>query len=121
MKNKIYKKNELGITEYIYDIPDYVKNQYYIMVGYPLVDPSSLYDILPAYTTERFIPKILKELEIVKSTGEIKRNHPDLFISLPESYLGFFSITLGHYMRTWETSFITFIVGPSVDLESQKH
>ena len=116
MKNNIYRKNSLGINEYLYDIFDYAYYNYYIVVGYPIINPYQLYDVPSGYyfyyTKDRFIPKILKDLEIVKSTGEVKKTRPDLFINFPEDYLGFFSITLGDYMKTWSTPYITFLVGP---------
>lgn len=34
-------------------------------------------------TEERFLPRILVELGVTKSTSEIKRNRKDLFITLP--------------------------------------
>lgn len=34
------------------------------------------------YTNERFLPKILVDLEIYPSISEIRRNRPDLFITL---------------------------------------
>jgi hypothetical protein len=112
LNNNIYRKNSIGIDVYIYDIPDYIINQYYIVIGKPIIEPNQLYDIFPAYFQDRFIPKILKDIGVVKSTSEVKRTRPDLFISLPDDYLGFFTITLGNYMRTWITPYITFLVGP---------
>lgn len=36
------------------------------------------------YTNERFLPKILVDLGIYPSISEIRRNRPDLFITLDE-------------------------------------
>jgi len=64
-----------------------------IVIDSPMVDPSTIfaYDnkdwednekIKTCYTSERFLPKILKEIGIVKSTSEVRRNKPKLCISL---------------------------------------
>ena len=34
------------------------------------------------FTRERFLPQILKDIGFVKSTSEIKRNRPDLWVEL---------------------------------------
>ena len=34
------------------------------------------------FTQERFLPKIMKEAELVSSTSEVKRNRPELCITL---------------------------------------
>ena len=68
----------------------YIEN---IVIDSPIVDPSTIfaYDnkdwednekIKTCYTSERFLPKILKEIGIVKSTSEVRRNKPKLCISL---------------------------------------
>lgn len=64
-----------------------------IVIGTPLVEPWTLIsetedefnkfdkrDTL--FTNERFLPAILVEAGIVKSRNEVRRNRPDLFISL---------------------------------------
>lgn len=55
-----------------------------VQVGYPIVDTS---DIIPEeeynltlVTTERYLPRIMVEAGIVKSTSEVRRNRPDLCI-----------------------------------------
>jgi hypothetical protein len=64
-----------------------------VVVGRPLVDPASL---LAAdekdweeneknntlFTETRFLPAIMKEAGIVQSTGEVRRNKPELCITL---------------------------------------
>lgn len=68
----------------------YVEN---IVIGKPLVSPSELFaeneldweDVEKSktyYTEERYLPKILVELEIYPSISEIRRNKPDLMINL---------------------------------------
>ena len=34
------------------------------------------------FTTETFLPKIMVEAGVVKSTSEVKRNKPELFVNL---------------------------------------
>ena len=64
-----------------------------VVIDSPMVNPSTIfaYDnkdwednekIKTCYTSERFLPKILKEIGIVKSTSEVRRNKPKLCISL---------------------------------------
>lgn len=63
-----------------------------IIIGSPIVAPWYIFceeenewnnikdDIY--YTKERFLPKIMVDLGIVKSISEVKRNKPELMISL---------------------------------------
>lgn len=64
-----------------------------VVIGNPIVDVSSLLAIdekdweenekkNTLFTETRFLPAILKEAEIVKSTGEVRRNKPELCITL---------------------------------------
>lgn len=64
-----------------------------VVIGNPIVDVSSLLAIdekdweenekkNTLFTDTRFLPAILKEAGIVKSTGEVRRNKPELCISL---------------------------------------
>lgn len=64
-----------------------------VVIGLPLVKASELLakDEKDYYSNEfdktfftsiRFLPRILKEVGLVNSTSEIKRNRPDLFIKL---------------------------------------
>lgn len=64
-----------------------------IIIGKPLVDPWKLLAInqedwentekeKTLFTDKRFLPHIMKEIDMVKSVSEVKRNQPNLFISL---------------------------------------
>lgn len=70
----------------------YIEN---IIIGKPLVNPSSLLSKSnedwisnekdKTYNTnERFLPRILVDLKIMKSLSEVRRNRKDLWISLNE-------------------------------------
>lgn len=57
----------VGISHLIaYDFEDWIKNE-----------RSQTY-----FTDERFLPTVLKEAGIVPSTSEVRRNRPDLMITL---------------------------------------
>lgn len=64
-----------------------------IVIGKPLVEPWELISTTEEefeqfdkrdtlFTEERFLPAVLVEAGIVKSRGEVKRNKPELCISL---------------------------------------
>lgn len=64
-----------------------------IIIGSPLTNPSELFssDIIDwetteckqtYYTDERYLPRILVDLGIYPSVSEIKRNKPELMITL---------------------------------------
>ena len=64
-----------------------------VVIGRPIVDVKSLLAISDRdweenekektlFTETRFLPAIMKEAELVKSTGEVKRNKPELCITL---------------------------------------
>lgn len=64
-----------------------------IVIGKPLIEPSQLIALdnndwennekrYTLFTEERFLPRILKEAGVVKSTGEVKRNKPELCVEL---------------------------------------
>ena len=64
-----------------------------IVIDSPMVNPSTIFaynnkdwedneKIKTVYTSERFLPKILKEIGFVKSNSEVKRNKPKLCIYL---------------------------------------
>lgn len=64
-----------------------------IVIDSPMVNPSTIFaynntdweeneKLKTCYTSERFLPKILKEIGFVKSNSEVKRNKPKLCISL---------------------------------------
>lgn len=64
-----------------------------VVVGKPIVNVSSLLEIderdweenekkNTLFTETRFLPAIMKEAGIVQSTGEVRRNKPELCINL---------------------------------------
>lgn len=64
-----------------------------VVVGKPIVDPSILLALdekdweesekkITLFTETRFLPAIMKEAGIVQSTGEVRRNKPELCITL---------------------------------------
>lgn len=64
-----------------------------IVIGTPIVDPSSLlsYDKedweqieqkQTLFTDQRFLPAVLKDAGVVPSISEVRRNRPDLVITL---------------------------------------
>ena len=68
----------------------YIEN---IVVGKPIVEPSTMFAADEGdwernekektyYTDERFLPRILVDIGIYPSVSEIRRNKPDLMISL---------------------------------------
>lgn len=70
----------------------YVEN---VVIGMPICEPKELLssDVLDwetiesektYFTTERYLPRILVELGIYPSVSEIKRNKPELMITLNE-------------------------------------
>ena len=54
------------------------------------------------FTEERFLPRIMVEAGIVKSTSEVRRNRPDLWRSLDK--LDFFQVK-------WGKKFLWILVG----------
>lgn len=54
------------------------------------------------FTEERFLPRIMVEAGIVKSTSEVRRNRPDLWKSLDK--LDFFQVK-------WGKKFLWILVG----------
>ena len=68
----------------------YIEN---IVVGKPIVEPSAMFAVdeddwertekeKAYYTEERFLPRILVDIGIYPSVNEIRRNKPELMISL---------------------------------------
>lgn len=66
---------------------------YNVVVGKPIVEPWLLFanDLVDwdenekkntLFTETRFLPTIMKEAGIVSSTGEVRRNRPELYITL---------------------------------------
>lgn len=68
----------------------YIEN---VVIGKPLIEPSDIFALndnnwneieskQTYYTNERFLPRILVDLEIYPSINEIRRNKPELMITL---------------------------------------
>jgi hypothetical protein len=66
-----------------------------VVIGKPLVEPCTLLanDLTDweetekkntLFTDNRYLPAVMKEAGIVNSTGEVRRNRPDLCITLNE-------------------------------------
>lgn len=63
-----------------------------VVVGFPIIDCKELIAIddddwnsekeNTLFTTSRFLPVILKEVGIVKSTSEVRKNKPELVVTL---------------------------------------
>lgn len=63
-----------------------------IIIGKPLVDPWKLLAInqedweniekKTLFTNKRFLPHVMKDIGMVNSVSEVKRNQPHLFVSL---------------------------------------
>lgn len=64
-----------------------------VVIGKPIIDVSSLLALNETdwkdneesntlFTETRFLPAIMKEAGIVRSTSEVKRNRPELYITL---------------------------------------
>ena len=63
-----------------------------VVIGYPIVDPKELIALddrdwesekeNTLFTNCRFLPNVLKEAGIVKSTSEVRKNKPELVITL---------------------------------------
>lgn len=79
----------------------YIEN---VVVGFPIVDEHSMFALneddwikiekeKTFYTNERSLPNILVEIGICPSKGEIRRNKPQLMITLDK--LDFFEVKWG--------------------------
>ena len=64
-----------------------------VVIGTPLFEPKELIAIndldwdknekpVTYFTEERFLPKIMKEIGLVSATSEVRRNKPELMITL---------------------------------------
>ena len=89
-----------------------------VMVGYPIV---ALSDLIPPnefnetlVTSTRYLPKILVEAGIVKSTSEVRRNRKDLDITFPDDMTDCITVK-------WGKKFLYIIIGKKepVDLISE--
>lgn len=79
-----------------------------VIIGKPIVEPWYIFckekeewdkvknDIL--YTEERYLPKIMKDLGIVKSISEVRRNRPELCKELND--LDYLEVKWGKH-RLW--------------------
>jgi len=68
-----------------------------IVIGKLLVDLKILGiedDEITVFENERFLPKILVKHGFFKSTSQIKKNRPDLFVELDN--LDFIELKIGH-------------------------
>ena len=88
------------------------------MIGYPIV---ALSDLIPVnefnetlVTSTRYLPKIMVEAGIVKSTSEVRRNRPDLCITFPDDMTDCITVK-------WGKKFLYIIIGKKepVDLISE--
>lgn len=84
-----------------------------IVIGTPLVDPAALFSHniedwdkvekeKTLFTTERNLPRLMKEAGIVSSVSEVRRNQPKLCVDLNE--VDFFKIK-------WGKRFLFILVG----------
>jgi len=53
-----------------------------VIIGKPLVSPDVLSLDSPIYSSERYLPRLLVELGVFPSMGQVKKNRPDLCIRL---------------------------------------
>ena len=67
-----------------------------VVIGKPLVDPKTLLALddldwknneqpQTLFTENRYLPAVMKEAGVVQSTSEVRKNRPDLNISLENS------------------------------------
>lgn len=88
-----------------------------VVVGIPLTEPQELIALnnedwknneknLTYFTKERFLPKIMKEIGLVSATSEVRRNKPELMITLDKPDC---------FWLKWGKKKIWFVVG-AVDL-----
>ena len=94
-----------------------------VVIGKPIVEPSELFAFNKTdwlenekqntmFIEERFLPKIMKEAGIVSSISEVRRNRPELAISLDK--LDFITVK-------WGKKFLHILVGEMVDCTSLKN
>lgn len=97
-------------------LPQYKENKKMIeniVIGTPLVDPSTLFSKntedwnkvekpKTLWTTERNLPRLMKEAGVVSSTSEVRRNRPGLCIDLTD---------VGFYTFKWGKRFLFVLVG----------
>lgn len=83
-----------------------------VVIGNPIVDPEKLlaYDTADweqnernqtLFTDNRYLPAVLKEAGIVKSANEVRRNRPDLNVTLEQ---------LDCFMVKWGKKFLYIVV-----------
>ena len=84
-----------------------------VVVGKPIVNVSSLFAVderdweenekkNTLFTETRFLPAIMKEAGIVQSTGEVRRNKPELCVTLDK---------LDYINLKWGKKFLFIAVG----------
>lgn len=84
-----------------------------VVIGKPIIDPQLLLSCgeedweknekpNTLFTDTRFLPAILKEAGIVSSTGEVRRNRPDLVRTLD---------SLDCFQVKWGKKFLYIVVG----------
>jgi len=84
-----------------------------VVIGKPIVDPQLLFAKSEEdweknekpntlFTESRFLPAILKEAGVVSSTGEVRRNRPELVRTLD---------SLDCLMIKWGKKFLYIVVG----------
>ena len=64
-----------------------------IIIGKPLVTVNEIGFNNPIYSDERYLPNLLISLGLFKSKSQIKKNRPDLMLSLDK--LDFMEIKIG--------------------------
>ena len=81
----------------------------HIIIGYPLSDPADLVTEPPwpnydkflgkdgcvFYSEDRFLPRALVQAKVFNSTSQVKRDRPDLFLTIPDEHFGWYWITYG--------------------------
>ena len=84
-----------------------------VVIGKPIVDPKLLLATsendweknekpYTLFTETRFLPAILREAGVVSSTGEVRRNRPDLVRTLE---------SLDCFLVKWGKKFLYIVVG----------
>lgn len=84
-----------------------------VVVGKPLVSPESIFAVgktdweqnewpKTCFTTTRYLPAIMKEAGLVSSTSEVRRNRPELNVTLEK---------LDYLEIKWGKKFLFILVG----------
>lgn len=67
-----------------------------VIIGKPLVSPDDLGFENAIYTNERFLPRILVNIRYFKSISQVRKNRPDLCITLDKPDMLSFRIGKRH-------------------------